>query len=73
MLESRRCYGYGVVSPTGYGYDYIIKKDGYSAIGGSPCKTQTEAMRKVKRYIRDHDCWKGAEVEIIPYRPYRGY
>lgn len=26
MLESRRCYGYGMVSPDGHGYDYIIKK-----------------------------------------------
>ena len=73
MLESRRCYGYGMVSPTGYGYDYIIKKDGYSATGGSPCKTQSEAMRKAKKFIRECDSWKGAEVEIIPYRAYKGY
>ena len=35
MLESRRCYGYGMVSPAGYGYDYIIKKDRYSAVEGN--------------------------------------
>lgn len=26
MLESRRCYGYGMVSPAGAGYDWRLKK-----------------------------------------------
>lgn len=73
MLESRRCYGYGMVSSNGYGYDYMVKKDGHSVVGGSPCKTQSEAMRKAKKFIRECDWWKGADVEIIPYRAYKGY
>ena len=66
MLESRRCYGYGMVYPAGYGYDYIIKKDGYSVAGGSPCKTQAEAMRKGQQFIKECNSWKGAAREIIP-------
>lgn len=73
MLESRRYYGYGMVCPPGHGYDYLLKKDEYSVIGGLPCKTKAEAMRKAKKHMRESDFWKDAEVEIIPYRAYRGY
>ena len=73
MLESRRSYGYGMVSPAGTGYDWVIKKDGYAVSGGRPCKTDTQAMKEAKKFMREHKCWQGAELEIMPYVAYRGY
>lgn len=73
MLESRRSYGYGLVSPAGTGYDWLIEKDGYSVSGGRPCKTEAQAEKEAKMFIRECGCWEGAEIGIIPYRAYRGY
>lgn len=73
MLESRRSYGYGLVSSAGTGYDWVIKKGKYSVSGGRPCKTEAQAMKEAKKFIRECGCWKGAEIEIIPYKAYRGY
>lgn len=56
MLESRRCYGYGMVSPAGAGYDWRLKKDEYAVSGGRPCKTETQAVKEAKKFIRECEC-----------------
>lgn len=74
MLESRRCYGWGMTGTPGEGFDWRATKDGRSVIGGECMKSKQAAKRAADQFLKEcAKYWSGAEIEIIPYRAEYGY
>lgn len=73
MLESRSSYGWGMVSPQGKGWDWSIKKDGRTLLGGTPHKTKKQAIKAAKDFVSISKYWNGASIKVVPYEPYSGY
>lgn len=48
MLESRRSYGYGMVSPAGTGYDWLIEKDGIQYLVEDHAKQKYRLRKRLR-------------------------